>query len=290
MLRRKLIKQGLLSLTCVANLPQAIASSSSSKRSFNVGVLPHLTSRTMVTQYEPLRVFLSQTQASQITVSTAADWKSFYENAKSGKYDLIVTAAHMARLMQSELGLQPIASFHPNLKGVFITAKSKKARSPEFAKSKLIATANRASLIDLEGERWLEKIHHMKRNEDYGCLHVRGGDSVTLSVLNGESAAGILCLSELEGQSDAIKSQIEVISTFAEVPNFIAMSGHATVTAIATAERALLEKQLIAFSESNPLGKNFEQRTGFKFGQHPLEQRMQAMDIYAEKLHRLLHI
>lgn len=164
--------------------------------------------------------------------------------------------------------------------------KSNKVKSPEFAKNKLIASANPASLIDFEAEKWLANTFRMTKGEDYECNHVRGGDSVCLSVLRGESAAGIVCLSDLATQPRFVREQIEVVSVFAEVPNFIALAGQR----IAKADRVALEKHLIAFSNSTTLGKAFEHNTGFTFGPHPLDQQMKAMDVYAEKTRRLLHI
>jgi phosphonate transport system substrate-binding protein len=284
MYRRHYLQQSLATLAAILQLKPIDALALTQNRTFNIGVLPHISTRAMAIQYEPLRMYLSQETNVLSTVSTAPDWKSFYKNTKAGHYDLVIAAAHVARLMQTELGLTPIASYHPLIKGVFIAAKSKKMTSPKSASNGLIATANPASIIDFESERWLANTHQMKRGEDYQCVHVRGGDSVALSVVRGETAAGIMCLSDLESQPEVIKGQIDVVSMFAEVPNFIALTGQVIVRK----DQNLLGKRLVRFSESTALGRTFEERTGFRFGRQPLEQQMKAMDVYGEKTLRLL--
>jgi phosphonate transport system substrate-binding protein len=282
--RRLFFTQNLLTLAAIAQLQPINAFALSQSRTFNIGVLPHISTRAMAIQYEPLRTYFSQETNVLSTVSTAPDWKSFYENTRAGQYDLVIAAAHVARLMQTELGLTPIASYYPTIKGIFIASKSKKMTSPKSARNGFIATANPASIIDFESERWLASTHQMKRGEDYQCLHVRGGDSVALSVVRDEAAAGIMCLSDLASQPEAIKDKIDVVSVFVEVPNFIALTGKVIVRK----EQIWLSKNLVKFSESTALGRTFEERTGFRFGQQPLESQMKAMDIYGEKTLRLL--
>lgn len=123
MRRRQIIKQCSLGLAYLAQLSPLTSHAANEAKTFNLGVLPHISSRSTAIQYEPLRNYLANDRYALATVSTAADWKSFYDNAKVGQYDLIIAAAHVARIMQTELGLMPLASYHPNISGAFIAAK-----------------------------------------------------------------------------------------------------------------------------------------------------------------------
>jgi phosphonate transport system substrate-binding protein len=253
---------------------------SAKAKTFNIGVLPHLSARTVAEQYQPLQAYLTDAMKSQVVVSTAVDWRHFYSNVKAGEYDLIITAAHIARLMQLELGLHPIASYYPNIKGVFIAAKSSRLTSPVLARNQRIAWANPAALINLQAESWLETTYQMKKDTDYQTVQVRGGDSVPLSILSGDSMAGIVCLSDLETLSDSIKNRIEVVSVFTEVPGFVVLTGRE----IGLEQSSSLTKQLLRFSEATTEGKTFELRTGFRIATAPHDKQMRLMDGYAAKV------
>jgi phosphonate transport system substrate-binding protein len=249
-------------------------------KTFNIGVLPHLSARTLVEQYQPLQSYLTDLTKSRVVVSTAVDWPHFYANARAGQYDLIIAAAHVARLMQLDLGLHPIASYHPNIKGVFIVAKSSKMTSPALARNQRIAMANPMALINMQAEKWLQASYQMRKGRDYQCVEVRGGDSVPLSILNGDSVAGIVCQSDLQALSESVRSRIDVVSIFTEVPGFIALAGRDR----GVEHRSTLARELLGFSESTAEGKSFESRTGFRLAAAPLEKQMRLMDEYAGKI------
>jgi phosphonate transport system substrate-binding protein len=278
--KRQLIKQGAVAFACLSEF----ASLAAQDRSLNIGVLPHLSARTMAEQYQPMYSYLSKAHNSVVSISSAADWNHFYKNVKSEQYDIVIAAAHVARVMQLELGLSPIASYHPNIKGVLIATRASGVSSPNQIKNKLIASANPAALVSFEAETWLEAKYHLRMGNDYQCVPVRGADSVAYALLNQQATAGIVCLSDLEVQPEIVKRQIAVVELFAEVPNFIVLSGRPRTSM----ETRLIGNQLRAFSESSPEGKTFEARTGFKIIRSPDEERMHGMDSYLEKTRSLL--
>jgi phosphonate transport system substrate-binding protein len=277
--RRQLLKQGSLAFGLVSSLQTVTAQT----RTFNIGVLPHASARTIATQYEPLQGYLGQKLDATVMVSSAPDWAAFYRNVKNEQYDLVIAAAHVARLMQIDLGLQMIASYQPKIKGLFITSSSQIAVSPLFIKGKPIALANPASLVAFEAEKWFEG-YRMKAGVDYKLLEVRGGDSVGPSILRGETAAGIISQGDFQLQPNHVKSQLHIINTFAEVPNFVVL----TSKRLSEAAGLSLSKQLHSFSESEQEGKTFQERTGFKITAQINDTDMKAMDVFLDKTRRLL--
>jgi phosphonate transport system substrate-binding protein len=277
--RRQLLKQGSLAFGLVSSLQTVTAQT----RTFNIGVLPHASARTIATQYEPLQGYLSQKLDATVMVSSAPDWTTFYKNVKNEQYDLVVAAAHVARLIQIDLGLQTIASYQPKIKGLFITSSSQIAVSPLFVKGKPIALSNPASLVAFEAEKWLEG-YRMKAGVDYKLLEVRGGDSVGISILRGETAAGIISQGDFQSQPNHVKNQLHIVTTFAEVPNFVVL----TSKRLSEAAGILLSKQLHAFSEFELEGKIFQERTGFKITAQINDTDMKAMDVFLDKTRRLL--
>jgi phosphonate transport system substrate-binding protein len=278
--RRLAISQGVTLVGLLSVIGKVLAKPTSLK----IGVLPHISARTIAHQYAPLQNYLSKTLNIDVSILTTVDWASFFKNTVASQYDLVVAPAHVARIMQVEAGLQPIAAYHPKIKGIFITEKSNNFDSPKLVKTKIIVTTNPASLIAIEGEHWLETAHGMRRGEDYRGLNIRGDDSVGYAVLRGEASAGMMCLQDFELYPDEIKNQLKIVETFTEFPNFSILAspsiGQTTSVSLAT--------RLTAFSTKTADGNLFEHRTGFKIGAPTNPKEMASLGNAARKIRPLL--
>jgi ABC-type phosphate/phosphonate transport system substrate-binding protein len=281
--RRQLLKQARFILGFATGTTQA----STLGQSVHIGVVPHISVRTIVEQYQPLQSYLTTNLVADVKISSATTWQSFYRNTQENLYDLIVAPAHLARLMQVDLGMIPIASCHPNIKGILITPKSQGIHSPTEVRSRFVVTGNPAALVTLEGEQWLETAHSMKKGTDYRCVSVRGDDSVGLAVLRGEASVGMMCLHDFEAYPTQIKAQLEIISTYAEFPNFVILANPKK----RAFSDAFFENQLLAFSKSDAsrqFATTFEQRTGFKIVTKPETNELKKLDKYAAQIRHLL--
>jgi phosphonate transport system substrate-binding protein len=277
--RRELIARGTLAFGLFSKL-QAVHSQS---KPLQIGVLPNVSARIIATQYEPMQSHLSQKLDRTVTVSTATDWSSFYRNAKADQYDLIVSAVHVARLMQVDLGLRPIASYQPNIKGLFVTTKANPDQSAKTVKGLQVAMANPASLVAFESERWFER-QGLKLDSDYKVLKVRGDDSVGLTLIRGEAAGGIMSMGEFNSHPQPVRDQLKISQVFAEVPSFVVLTSPRISSELSTT----FAKQLADFSELSSEGKLFEERTGFKIKASLNDKDLAAMDPFLEKTRRLM--
>jgi phosphonate transport system substrate-binding protein len=279
MKRRELITNGTLALGLMSKFHSVKAQS----KPINIGVLPNVSARIIATQYEPVQSYLSSKLDRSITVSTAPDWTSFYRNAKADQYDVIVAAVHVARLFQLDFGMRPIASYQPNIKGLFITAKTVVEQSVKVVKGQQVSMANPASLIAFESERWLDR-QGFKVDTDYKILKVRGDDSVGATLIRGESAAGILSMGEFNAHPQQIRDQLKIVQIFAEVPSFVVLVNQKVNLEFGTT----LAKQLGEFSELSAEGKLFEERAGFKIKAIVNEKELSMMDAFVDKTRRLM--
>jgi phosphonate transport system substrate-binding protein len=278
--KRETIKQLGFYLSFLTGAGNAIAQ----QKSLQIGVVPHISARTIANQYEPLRSFLMHSGKNDVAVSTASDWQTFYQRAKANAYDLVVAPAHIARLMQTELAMVPIAAYHPLIQGIFVTEKSKRIESPQQVRAQSIVTANPLALVTIEGESWLETKHGMKKGIDYGCTHVRGNDSVGRAVLKGEGVAGMLCRSDFNAYPEEIKQQLSIIATYAELPNFVILKS----PRLSIQTGSEIEKDLAVFSKSAKDSAIFEQRTGFRIIQKPESYDLAKLERAAAQIRHLL--
>jgi phosphonate transport system substrate-binding protein len=283
--RRQFIK----SATCVSIgsaaglLPLAVKGQ---PKPIRIGVIPNLSARVIVQQYEPLQAFLTRSLNVSVDVGTAPDWIAYYKRIRDGEFDVIVSAANVARLAQTDHNFVPIASYIPRIKGLFIVAKDQaEDRIPQLLKGKRIALANPASLVAFEGERWLDEKFRVKSGQDVELSRVRAEDSVGLSVQRGDAAAGLLSMGEFMAHPESIRSQLKVHTVFGEFTGFFVMASRSLME---TTSGNNLVRALSGFSESSAEGKAFFERTGLKISTQVDATELVKMDPFVEKTRRLL--
>jgi phosphonate transport system substrate-binding protein len=119
MVDRRSILQGSAAFGMMSSLQNLWAA----RTQLQLGVMPTLGARIIATQYEPMQAYLSKRLQTSVTFSTATDVANFYRNIQSNHYDIVVSAAHIARLIQAQHGFTAIANFQPNEKCVLVTLK-----------------------------------------------------------------------------------------------------------------------------------------------------------------------
>jgi phosphonate transport system substrate-binding protein len=280
--RRELLKSGALACSMLGSLSITLSSARAQAKPLQIGVLPNVSARIIATQYEPVQAYLSSKLERQVSISTATDWASFYRNTKADQYDVVVAAAHVARLMQVDLGMVPVASYVPNIKGLFVMTKMATDTSVQALRGSKLVLANPASLVAFESEQWLDK-QGLKVGSDYSVVPVRGDDSVGLTLLRGDATAGVLSMGEFNQHQTAVKEQLRIVQNFTEVPSFVVLVHQKMLPA----SKSDLIKQFTSFSEM-PEGKTFEARTNFRVKTHINDKELAGMDVYLEKTRRLM--
>lgn len=248
-----------------------------------LGVLPNVSARLLLTQYQPLQSHLSQKVGRPVQVSTAPSWREFYQRAKAGQYDIVVAAGNVARLAEKDLGFRPLVSYEPLVPALFITRKGDTAAAPSVLKNQSLALANPASLVAFEGLRWLRS-QGLEAGTHYKTLQVKTDDSVGNTVLRGEAAAGVLSMGEFRAHPAAVREQLTVHTQFAEVASFLVSVNPRMDGRLAEQIRAAL----LAFDANLEEGRLFFERTGFK-GIVPLQPAaLSKLDAHVDSTRQLL--
>jgi phosphonate transport system substrate-binding protein len=277
--RRIAIKQGGLALSLLSPLSKTLAQ----YQPVNIGVLPHVNARVIATQYEPMQQFLSHKLDARVMVSTAPDWSGFYTNTKNGDYDIVIAAANVARLMQIDLGLTPVACFHPKIQGLIVTHQHDSLQPTKSKLGARIAIANPASLVAIEAEDWLEK-QGLRVGMDFQFVRVKGETSIGMLVAQKEATAGVMTSYGFQSQTREIKAQLQIHKTFAEAPGFVVLASRRFVQGLGKS----LTEQLEEFSNTSLEGKQFTERSGFKILNQVNNKDLVSMDAYLEKTKRLI--
>jgi phosphonate transport system substrate-binding protein len=146
MVDRRSILQGTAALGVMSSLPKVWATGTQ----LRVGVMPTLGARIIATQYEPMQAYLSKRLETYVILSTAADVANFYRNIQAAQYDIVISAAHIARLIQTLHGFIPIANFQPDAKCVLVTLKGAESFLKSLKKKPQISHSDPASLLTFE--------------------------------------------------------------------------------------------------------------------------------------------
>jgi phosphonate transport system substrate-binding protein len=261
----------------------ARAASAQSAESLEIGVLPNISARTLMAQYQPMREYLSRVQARPVQVSTAPSWSRFHERTLALEYDIVVTAAHLARLAQLERGYVPVLRYAPDIKALIATAKSRPLKSIQDLRGQTLVLSNAQSLVTFRGMQWLAE-NGLQLNRDYRTVKVPTDDSVGSVVVRGDAAAALLSSGEFRATPDAVKSQFEVMTAFAEVPGFVVLASPRLPAAAVQS----LKAQLLAFANSAAEGKTFFGNTGFTGMSELPASVMTSMDAFVDATRKAL--
>jgi phosphonate transport system substrate-binding protein len=279
MVDRRSILKGSAALGAMSSLQRAWAAAVR----IQVGVMPTVGARVIATQYEPMQAYLSKGLETTVTLSTAANVATFYRNIQADQYDIVITAAHIARLIQIQHGFIPIANFTPKAKCVLVTLKGEQSFLKSLLKKTQISHSDPASLLTFEAEKWLEK-RGLKAGTDFELNRVHSAENIGFSIARGEASAGVMSLNSFLAQPLPMREKLSVAHLIAEIPAFYVMATPKTLQPDATKLMALYAN----FSDKSIEGKEFEARTTFRVGPSLNEKELIKMDSYLEKTRRII--
>ena len=250
--RRDLFLPGL-----VATLP--LRAPGQQPERLEIGLLPNLSARVLLTQYEPLVTYLVRELAVPVQASTAVNWATFQRRTVELSYDLVVTAANLARLAQLDAGWLPLLCCKPDIRALFVCAAARPLADAAALRGSRLVLANPQSLVALRGLDWLAE-RGLQRGRDYELVATPTDDSVGHVLVRGDAGGAVLSGGEFRAIPEAVRSQLQVVSTFAELPGFVLMASPRLDAVL----RRRLHETLLRFGSGSEEGRQFFQRTGFQ--------------------------
>lgn len=247
-----------------------------------LGLLPTLSPRALLANYQPVRLHLERELKRPVELSTAVDFEAFHRATMAGDFDLVLTAAHLARLAEIEGKAKPVATYAATNRAVLIMAKDKPLRSVSELRGKCVAIFDEHALVVLQGLRWLAE-QGLKPNLDFRVLETRSHNSVAHSVATGECPLGITAPAGIKQWSGEYQQKLGL---FAELPEQLAVTWVANPR---LGDKAIgqLRTALLKLNDS-PEGRRFFENTGYKGIRAVTAQDMQGMDAYAREIGNLL--
>ena len=277
-IRRRSFCMTILSSCAVPNLAWAQTAAP-----LEIGVLPNISARVLLGQYQPMREFLVREMKRPVQVSTAPNWTAFHQRTLALEYDVVVTAANLARLAQLDRGYAPLLSYAPAIKGMVVCASGKPIKTVAELRGQTLALSNPQSLLTLRGMQWLAE-NGLQRDTDFKTLNTPTDDSVGSVVVRGDAIAAMLSGGEYRAIPEAVKAQLQVLTTFAEVAGFVVLAN----PKFSAAEARAIKDHLYNFAAGSDEGKAFFASSGFTGMREPAAGMMESMDPYVESTRRVM--
>lgn len=188
-----------------------------------IGIFPYLSTRTLVSTYQPLRLYLQRELDRPVEVATAPDLRQFYRRTVRGDYHLIVTPPHFARLHERESGLVPLFSYSNPTVGLLIARRDGGIKDVEQLRGHEIAIAEPSALVAIMSTTWLRS-RGLEPSRDYQLRIAGSHNSALMSVVSRETAAAVLGRSAFKQVSSKFEHEIVVLATVGEVMGLVVLA------------------------------------------------------------------
>jgi len=222
-----------------------------------MGVLPNVSARALLTMYQPFRDYLQETLKSPVEIATAADFRSFSTETKSGSYQLVVTAANLGAMHQIDDKWRPVAIYEPQIPGILVSAAGNANNSVDQLRGKLLAVGNPQSLVVLRGLQWLRE-RGLEEGRDFRLTRSANEDSLGTLIRSGEAPLAMMSMGEFRAISENGRKELRVHTEFARVPGFLVMAS----PAMPAPQLEAISRAVLEFPDTEQ-GREFFKRSGF---------------------------
>ena len=224
---------------------------------FTIGVLPNVSARVILANYQPMREYFQRELKQPVDIATAADFRAFSESTMKGVYQIVVTAANVGRVNQLDGKWEPIAIYEPAIPAVLVAAAGNASNSAEQLRGKILAVGNPQSLVVLRGLQWLRE-QGLQEGRDFKLSRVSNDDSLGALIRSGEAPLAMMSMGEFRAIGETTRSELKIATEFARVPGFLVMAG----PQLPAAERERVKALMLKFPMSDD-GKKFFSLSGF---------------------------
>ena len=254
-----------------------------SVKPLKVGVVPYISARALIANFEPLRLYLEHALGKPVTIYTAPGFKPFFLHASQGEYDLVISAAHFARILQKEHKFTPLVKFSPGSRALIMTAVNSPLKIPQDLRGQVIAVPDQLALASIVIMTWLRE-NGLHPGVDYKLLEVPSFASAILSVQKGDAMAAITASPILTLIPNELRESVRTLADAGEFNSFIFLAHPSMETASAN----LLKDKLLKFGSESNEGKQFFSNTGFGTTAPVSSKDMSKLDRYTAETKRIM--
>lgn len=260
----------------------ALLPARSQAQPLQVGLLPVTSTRALFRNYRWVETFLARELGQPVELVTATDFRSFQMATLEGRYDVIVTASHLARQAQLDAGYQPLARYRAMQRTLLLAARARPLTSIEALRGRSLASPDPLTLASIEAHAWLQA-RGLGAGTDYTLIETPTPPSAAHAVLNQQSVLAVSTPQGLKNTPEDLREQLEVFATLPEIPSLMWLA-HPRIAALAPR----LKAALLALTAESAEGRAFFDATGYIGLREVQAAELKAVDGYLPRLREIL--
>ena len=268
---------GLILLLCCGLNGMAFAQ----QEALRVGIIPYLTPNVLISLFQPLRQHLEKELGRPVELYTATDVRSFARRTLKPDFDIVITAAHQARLAQLDGGYLPLARFTGPLHAAVVVAQNSLLTQLKDLRGRRVAITDRSILVNIVMSKTLADLKLSEKDFDF--VTVNSQNTAIISVAQGKSDAVIIAHFALDQSPEDQRQAVRVIYRSEVLPNV-------TLLASPKLDQALREKigaSLLRLAGS-PEGADFLEKSRYQGIQKADADFMKTLDPYLKETRKQL--
>lgn len=270
-------------LAWLAALPAALMAPAPARaqpgRPLKMGLIPFLSTRALVTVFDPLRQHLQTTLGVPVTAFTAVNHQAFAAGLRQGDYDFAFMPAHTMQMAAQDWGFVPLARTRAPTRIVLATRVDSPLRSIEQLRGRRVVLLDRLAITSMVAVDELEQ-RGLRPGRDVEVEYLVNISSVLLTLDRPEVDAVAVIEGTLQDFPPEARARIRVLAPLRTVSS----PGFAAHPRLAPDERDRLRAALLGFA-GTPDGAGSLARA-------PLEalaaSDLEPLEPYAERLRRAL--
>lgn len=239
------VRRRLLRIAGAAVLAAAgarIPAQPASGQPLRVGLVPYLSTRSLIALYQPLREHLERALQRPVQLYTARDFRAIAMNARDGEYDIALLPPHIARIAVADWGHRFVARFAQPSEVQLVTLDTTALELPDGLRGRRIAAIDPLSITTPVLRRWLAE-RGLAVGRDVEIYYAHSISSGVVALERGDAIALVGAIGQFRDVVDGGAAQVKVVATLAAIPT-PAFVAHPRVAA---AEVVRIRQALLAF-------------------------------------------
>ncbi len=251
---------------------------SAAGKRLELGILPYFSPAKLMEIHTPLKQYLEESLKRKVAIISAPNFKVFQERTREGKYNLVFTAPHMARLAELESGYRRVAMSNHRGRPIFLVRRDSDISILQDLSGKKISLPPPRAINHHVAVKALKKTG-LEIGKTVTVIVTPSHSSALLSLLNQQVSVAVMGNAPWRTYQKKYQNQVRVLDTSADFPGFLIMA-HPKMSLKMVNQ---IKKTILEFSKTGQ-GKAYLAATGLEGLALINDETMAELDPYVEAI------